>query len=321
VLTVHPSAAAEGAPEPRSGPVWIDLLNATEAETAQVEDHIGLHMPTLDELREIEQSSRQSIENGVLRLSTPVVANADTDHPKLTYVGIVLTQKTMITVRFERLMMIQATAERACGGEVPHPTSAQAFTALLEAFVDRQADLLEIARAELDDLGHAVFRNMGAGAPGPMHASRTMRRKLQTIGHIGERISLIRESMLAVDRAVPFALEVAEDWFKGDLQHRLKAVRKDLDSLSLFEEHLSSKVQFMLDAVLGFINIEQNDIFKVLTIASVVGIFPTLVVGWYGMNFKNMHEYDWAFGYQWGIGWVVVSTLIPLAWFKWRGWM
>jgi magnesium transporter len=320
VLTLHPKAPG-GAPAPIEGAVWIDLLNGTDTEIAEVEARTGLRLPTLGELREIEQSSRQSIDDGVMRLSTPVVAHADTDHPMLSYVGIVLTPKVMVTVRFERLMMIEATAQRACGEAVARPNSANAFTALLEAFVDRQADLLETARAELDELGHAVFRNHGSGPTGAMRATNAQRRKLQTIGHIGERISLIRESMLAVDRAVPFALEVAEDWFPAELQHRLNAVRKDLDSLSLFEEHLSSKVQFMLDAVLGFINIEQNDIFKVLTIASVVGIFPTLVVGWYGMNFHNMHEYDWAWGYQWGIAWVIVSTLIPLAWFKWRGWM
>ena len=106
-----------------------------------------------------------------------------------------------------------------------------------------------------------------------------------------------------------------------DLVKQLQAVRDDIGSLSLFEEHLLGKVQFLLDAVLGFISIEQNDIFKVLTIASVVGIFPTLVAGWYGMNFHNMPEYGWAYGYQFGIGVILFSTILPLAWFKWRGWL
>jgi hypothetical protein len=78
--------------------------------------------------------------------------------------------------------------------------------------------------------------------------------------------------------------------------------------------------QVPLGALLGFIGIEQNDIFKVLTVFSVVGIFPTLVAGWYGMNFHNMPEYGWAYGYQFGITVIVLSTVLPLLWFKWRGW-
>jgi magnesium transporter len=132
---------------------------------------------------------------------------------------------------------------------------------------------------------------------------------------------MIRESMLAVDRAIPFVLETSKAWFDADMTRRLNGVRTDIESLNQFEDHLTNKVQFLLDAVLGFIGIEQNDIFKVLTIASVVGIFPTLVAGWYGMNFHNMPEYNWTYGYQFGIGVIVLSTILPLAWFKWRGWM
>ena len=249
-----------------------------------------------------------------------MVARADSEHPALSYVGLIVTPSLLVTVCFDRLQIFEATVERARSG--PGATSATiAFTALLEAFVDRQADLLELARAGLDGLSHAVFRNHAANPTKIACSNMVMRGKLQTIGLIGERISLIRESMLAVDRAAPFTLEVAGDWFAPDLANRLSAVRKDLESLFLFEDHLSNKVQFMLDAVLGFIGIEQNDIFKVLTIASVVGIFPTLVAGWYGMNFHNMPEFGWAWGYQCGIGVIVLSTLLPLAWFKWWGWM
>ena len=95
---------------------------------------------------------------------------------------------------------------------------------------------------------------------------------------------------------------------------------QDLQSLSDFELHLSNKIQFLLDAVLGFINTEQNDIFKVLTIVSVVGIPPTLIASMYGMNFHNMPELSWPWGYEWGLFLIFLSTLLPVAWFKWRGW-
>ncbi len=124
-----------------------------------------------------------------------------------------------------------------------------------------------------------------------------------------------------MDRATAFALDAAKSWFDPETTRRLKAVRDDIGSLALFEEHLLGKVQFLLDAVLGFISIEQNDIFKVLTVASVVGIFPTLVAGWYGMNFEHMPELHWAYGYPFGIGMILLSTIVPLLWFKWRGWL
>jgi magnesium transporter len=320
VITYHPVQAEPGAPPP-DGTVWIDLLEASEAEVEMIEAYVGHHLPTRDQLAEIQQSSRQLFKNGVLRLSAPMLAvGDDKTGPHLTQVGLVLTPRLLITVRDQHLQIFEAVAESSCAPHAP-TNSPLVFTALLEAFVDRQADLLEEARAHLDEVSHAVFR---VSATNPRRVAQTtmiMRRKLQTLGRVGERISLIRESLLTVDRAVPFTLEATKDWFAPDLVHRLGDVRADVESLNQFEEHLLGKVQFLLDAVLGFIGIEQNDIFKVLTVASVVGIFPTLVAGWYGMNFHNMPEYDWAFGYQWGIGAIVLSTIIPLAWFKWRGWM
>ncbi|MDR3512450.1 MAG: magnesium transporter CorA family protein [Caulobacteraceae bacterium] len=319
MLTFHPTPAErDGAPP--TDAVWIDLLNGSEAEIQLIEDHTGLRLPTLDDLAEIEQSSRQSFADGVLRLAAPIVAQADTDHPKLSYVGVILTGRVLITVRFDQLKMFDLTVAKACEPGAG-TTSAQVFATLMEAFVDRQADLLEIARARLDQVSHMVFRPSATSLRRVSRSNLVMRKKLQTIGGVGERISIIRESLLAVDRMIPFALEATKDWFDPALAHRLSAVRQDIESLNLFEEHLSNKVQFLLDAVLGFIGIEQNDIFKVLTIASVVGIFPTLVAGWYGMNFRNMPEYGWTFGYQYGIAAIVASTILPLLWFKWRGWM
>jgi magnesium transporter len=102
---------------------------------------------------------------------------------------------------------------------------------------------------------------------------------------------------------------------------RLKAIRSDVASLTDYEAHLSSKIQFLLDATLGFINIEQNEIVKTLTIASVVGIPPVLIAGIYGMNFKVMPELAWPWGYPFAPALIVVTALLPLIWFKRRGWI
>lgn len=143
---------------------------------------------------------------------------------------------------------------------------------------------------------------------------------LLEIGSSGDRLSQIRESLLGLQRITPFAAEKAQAWMKPEVQTRLKTVGGDRLSLADFEVHLSNKMQFLLDATLSFINTEQNDIFKVLTIASVVGIPSTFIARMYGMNFRNMPEYSWAYGYQWGLFLIILSTVLPIIWFKWRGW-
>jgi magnesium transporter len=97
-------------------------------------------------------------------------------------------------------------------------------------------------------------------------------------------------------------------------------VSKDVASLSDYESRLSDKIQLLLDAILGFISIQQNDLFKILTIVSVVGVPPTIMVGIWGMNFKFMPELSWTYGYP--LAWlaVIASAALPLLWFKWRGW-
>ena len=105
-----------------------------------------------------------------------------------------------------------------------------------------------------------------------------------------------------------------------DLKARLSTIASDAQSLREFQEHLSEKTSFLLDALLGLSNIEQNNVFRVLTIVSVVGIPPTFFASMYGMNFKNMPEYDWPHGYAYGLTLIACSAIIPAIWFKVKGW-
>jgi magnesium transporter len=319
MIAVHPPHPA-GEAAPHHAAVWLDLTKPSQSETELVEELTGIRLSTRAELREIELSSRLAFEDGRLRMTAPMISGADTDHPVLAHIGLILTPERLISVHYAALKIFEMTADEiaACPET---PTSADIFVALMQSFVARQADLLEAARARLDAISHRVFREHSNA---PRHVRRSnvvMRDKLRALGGLGERTSMIRESLLAVDRMIPFALSSAKGWFAPEQAAKLNVVREDISSLTLFEEHLLGKIQFLLDAVLGFISIEQNDIFKVLTIASVVGIFPTLVAGWYGMNFHNMPELAWTYGYQFGIGLIIASTILPLLWFKWRGWL
>ncbi len=314
MLTLHPPAAA-----PSAETAWIELFNPTDDEIALVQRVTRHHVPSLEDLSAIERSSQLIVDGEELRVSCPVIAGADSDHPSLSHVGLILTPNQLVSVRFAELPTFQATADRACPPGKP-PAAVEIFTALLEAFVDRLADHLEHSREHLDEVSRIVFRATPSELKRGPRSNEQLRAMLRRIGRIGERVSLIRDSLLGVGRIATFAQETGRRWIAREFADRLKAVSLDIDSLNLFEEHLSNKVQFLLDAIVGFIGIEQNDIFKVLTVFSIVGIFPTLVAGWYGMNFHNMPEYGWTYGYQFGITVIVLSTVLPLIWFKWRGW-
>jgi magnesium transporter len=320
MLVFHPLRDQQPGEPPGADTVWADLIKPTESEIQLIEDHTGFRLPAQEDLREIERSSQLAAEDGVLRLAMPVMAEADTDHPSLTNIGMILSPNLLITLRFQELKFFRAVPDRACPlGRAS--SSVEVFTALMEAFVARQADLLERAREHLDGVSRTAFREPPKSGRRQARSNEALRSRLRTLGRIGDRVSMIRDSLLAAARIAPFALEAARTWIAPEFAARLSVVRDDIESLNLFEEHLSNKVQFLLDAILGFISIEQNDVFKVLTIASVVGIPPTLVASMYGMNFHNMPELSWTYGYEWGLGVILVSTLVPLAWFKWRGWL
>jgi magnesium transporter len=194
------------------------------------------------------------------------------------------------------------------------------FTALLEAIVDRGADVLEHLGAETDRISRSVFRGDTADRRHPVRSTRVLRETLSTVGMIGDRVSQARDVLLGVGRIGSFTSDLGHEWIGPEFRVRLGALQKDVASLNDYEVHLAGKVQFLLDAVLGYITIEQNDLFKVLTIASVVGIPPTVMAGIWGMNFKFMPELDWHFGYPAALAAVVLSAVIPLVWFKLRGW-
>jgi magnesium transporter len=176
---------------------------------------------------------------------------------------------------------------------------------------------LEHASAELDAVSRHSFHADGVRKK----QSNALRQALRKLGQMGDWSSQIRDTLLGLGRMAAFVSETGEAMLDKHQTPRLKAVRADIASLNDYQLHLSGKVQFLLDATLGFINIEQNDIVKTLTIVSVVGVPPVLIAGIYGMNFRVMPELGWHYGYPFALALMVVTGLLPLLWFKWRGWM
>jgi len=319
MLTAYPAAANATAQSTRAAS-WVDLHDPTDAEKASVEGKYGFRLPSRRELSEIESSSRISEANGVLYLSMPIVAYAGTIEQPPSPLGFVLSKDVLVTIRYTQLRSFEAVAAKfsAPGG----PTdSIGAFTAIIDEMVDLMADLLEQIGTELDQISRDIFPRRSKRRRRQGVSNDALRGVLTDVGNVGERASRIRDILLGLQRIVPFVAAPGRGWIPAQTQDHLKTAQTDIVSLTDYETHLSSKVQFLLDAVLGLINTKQNDIFTVLTVVSVVGIPPTLVASIYGMNFKNMPELSWAWGYQWGLFLIVLSTIIPILWFKWRGWL
>jgi magnesium transporter len=300
--------------------VWVDLCEPTEEELARACDDYGLDIPPRAELEEIEFSSRLQYEDGVFTISLPVTPHAKNgDDDITTPLGFILTKDLLVTVRFAHLHTFPAIIKRV---ERRTRSAPDIFMVIVEALVDYGADRLEELRAEALAVSNRIFHKQmqARRQTNVKRTNRMLRDTLVEIGDMGERLSYIRDTLLVMQRAVPFVAEHGNGWLGDTVKARLKMAGSDVQSLNDYEVHLTDKLQFLLDAALGFINTEQNDLFKVLTIASVVGIPPTFVTSMYGMNFHNMPELSWAFGYQWGLFLILLSTVIPIVWFKLRGW-
>ena len=338
MLTVHPGAGpARALADPHPGAaegVWFDLLDATDAERELAGRLTGLRVPAREEIAEIETSSRLQREGDALHLSTPIVTRPDDGAPPVvTPLGLVLSPRHLLTVRYSALGSFDSVAGRLASGlpdtaasdatsgaPARAPSSTDVFLGLMEAMVDRAADILEHVGAELNTLSQMIFHAEHRSGRGG-RSDAVLRTVLRRIGRAGDLVSHLRDSLLGLGRIAAYVAEAHLPWSPPDLHARCASVRADIASLSDYDAQLTGKVQFLLDATLGFLNIEQNAGIKVLTVVSLVGIPPTLIASIYGMNFKDMPELNWAYGYPYALALIVLSVAGPLALFRWRGWL
>lgn len=306
--------------------VWIDLNDPTSDEARAVEDATGIRVPSRKALSEVESSSRLRRLKGGLSLSTPMITFEKADSV-LNPLGFVLTKDHLVTIRFHELRAFTEVRKRIDAGE-DAKTGIEVFLLLMEELVDSLADALEDMGAELDGLSTRIFdfdvrarpSKSGETAP-PRRRDIALKRILRGIARRGKVLGKIRASLLGLERIVPFVAGACEQVLgQEETDARFETIRRDIESLDEFETRLSENVQFLLDAALGLINIEQNNVFRVLTVVSVVGVPPTLIASMYGMNFKHMPELDWAYGYPYALSLILASAIIPIVVFRIKGW-
>lgn len=301
------------------GVVWVDLFNPTAAEETTVEKWLGVGIPTREEMEEIEISSRLYAENGAYVMTATLPAHTDGDRPEMLPVTFVLAGERLITVRYHEPRAFQTFPMRAEKADTGCTNGENILVSLLEAIVDRLADVLERASREVVDLSQDIFHSKEKKAS---KRDRDFQEILRRIGGKEDLVSKIQDSLLTLQRLSGFlANVVSQDMHGKGLRARVKTISRDVVSLSDHASFQTQKITFLLDATLGMINIEQNAIIKIFSVAAVVFLPPTLVASVYGMNFEAMPELKWFYGYPLALGVMVLSAVLPFWFFRRKGWL
>jgi magnesium transporter len=302
-----------------SDTVWLDIDCPTREEDRFAERLAGIEVPTREDLRDIEPSSRLYTIGHAHYLTASLICHADSPTPVLADVAFVLTDTLLVTVRYDRPKSFDLFA--ASIGRVPAglPTAQVAMTRLMETIVDRTAEILEMAEMRDDALLGRIFPTDGQSQT--RRPPKSLETLLTDIALHHRLVSKVRASLASISRLMTYLNTVTS--FKEDRATRdiCKSISRDIQSLSEHAAFLSANISFLLDASLGLINVEQNAIIKIFSIASVVFLPPTLVASIYGMNFRVMPELEWLWGYPSSLLLMAVSAVIPFFFFRWKGWL
>jgi magnesium transporter len=300
------------------GAVWIDLLSPTAEEDRAVEAAVGVAVPTREEMAEIEPSSRLYIENGARYMTATLICAADTDTARTTVVTFILGGGPLVTVRYDDPRPFAISANRLARYCQPGVNGVSILVDLLDAIVDRAADVLERVGSDVDIVSQRIFER-GEDATG---ASRSYKEILKTIGQKGNLNSKLRESMVSINRLLLFLANDAEDLrLQKDQRSLVKSMARDVSSLTDHASFLANKITFLLDAILGMVNLEQSNVIKIFSVVAVVFLPPTMIASIYGMNFDIMPELHWTFGYPFALLLMVAAAILPYAFFRWKKWL
>ena len=323
MITIY--EARDGTLKPQTGlprmtgeSVWIDLLNPTPEEEETIEKALDIDVPTREELQEIEASSRLYQEDGSYFMTATLVFKGGSTEAQVTPATFILVGNRLLTVRYAEPGAFAFFLSRCNRQELDLNKGSMVLTGVLEAVVDRLADFIEQIQVHVEHLSRSVFNKNAAGAKGKHRYDLV----LQSIGHEGEVISQVRESCYSLGRLLTYLAYALNERKEGKmLTSRVRAAVRDVNSLTDHATFLSGKIVFLLDATLGMIQIQQNDIIKILSVAAVVFLPPTLIASIYGMNFHDMPELGWVFGYPFALVMMILFAMLPYLFFKHKGWL
>jgi magnesium transporter len=298
-----------------SDSVWVDVVDPTDQEREAVRAFFGVDTPSKDDMDEIEISSRLYHEDNAVFMTALVLSKTETVEPECQATSFILAGDRLLTVRYSEPQPFNTFANRAERQAHAWPKGEVVLAGLLEAIIDRTADVLEKAGADVDAISKQVFSHNGDSP------SKDYQQILLRLGGRNDLTSKARESLISIGRMLAFLSQAIDLKASRDMKGRIKVMTRDVQSLSDHTTFISNKITFLLDAVLGVVNIEQSRIIRILSVAATVFLPPTLFASIWGMNFKAMPELEWVYGYPIAWAMIVLSAIVPYIFFRWRKWL
>jgi magnesium transporter len=297
--------------------LWIDLLAPTPDEEQLVERTLGIDVPTRDEMREIEASNRFYEENGALYMTATIVTKLDTDLPERSQVTFILTNSKLVTNRYSDPLPFRRFVAYAAKHPAIAASGATVLAGLLEAIVNRIADVLEKVGADVDSIASKIFFRSYDTRTAPLD----FRHVLERIGQSGDLVSKASESLVSLTRLLGFVQQSGNTQVTTESRVRYRTLSRDVLAMSDYSTFLSNKVQFLLDATLGMVSIDQNNIIKIFSVVTVFLLPPSVITGFYGMNFEHIPWLHETWGAAAGLAMMIASAVVPYVYFKRRGWL
>jgi magnesium transporter len=291
---------------------WIDLTRPDREEELLAEKALGVLLPTREEMAEIEVSSRLYLEDGATFMTAFVLTHSEEDEPLLEPVTFVLAKGRLVTIRYVEPRAFAAYVAQAERDVDFCKSGVDCFLGLLDALVDRIADILEKTSADVEGISTDIFRPTRRGGFKPI---------LHRLGRSQSVAAKARSSLVSLERLLSFASLSGEIAGGKEHRERLRSLQRDAQSLTAHSAYLTENITFLLDSAVGLINTDQNEIMKVFSVWAVVLMPPTLIGSIYGMNFDHMPELRWVFGYPLALLLMAVTMLVPLWWFRRKGWL
>lgn len=284
--------------------IWIDLLDVSDKTEDTLEGFLKIDIQEDEEMEEIEMSSRY------IQTDDSIVANSNFLHTNFDVepVNFILKNGILVTSHDNELGSFNETVKRMFVNTRNFPTGFHVLVALMETRVEKDADMIE----DTTDLITELSTTINASD----HVDQDI---LIQIKDLQEKVTILRQNIMDKQRVISNFLKC--DFFPEELQPRLTMIIKDINSLFEYTRFGFDRLDYLQDTFLGLVNIEQNKIIKIFTVVNVIFLPPTLIASMYGMNFTNMPELDWRFGYPFSIGLMVVFTLIVLLIFRLKKWL
>ena len=294
--------------------LWVDLATPTPDERALAETWIGTEIPTREEMAAIETSERLYEADGALIMTAVMPLIARNPDPKTASMTLVATKGLLVSLRHGEPVSVSVAVRRIQSESIPIRGATDILFVLLDAIADRAADVVEDCSSAFDATASDVFER-GIDS----RKSAQYKATIQKIGLIGLKIARMHDSCASLERLFLFlSVHAKTIGLTGQQKTAAKALGRDIRSIREHASGLDTRLNFLLDATVGLVNLEQNQIIKIFSVLAVVFLPPTLIASIYGMNFGDMPELKWAWGYPFSIGIMLVSMALTFLYFRWK---